>query len=220
MVELVTSATPVEDAAKRVVAALVAASARRESPRLGIAGGSALTAVGRVRELAPPGLWRALRLTWVDERVVPLASPDSSRGTAERSGALTPPPGLALPLVEDGEDADHACARFAPAFWRDFGGGLDVALLGLGEDGHVASLFPGHQLLEAAGVVAALTDSPKPPKVRVTLTLPVLATASTTRVVLATGAAKRDALTRLLARDPSLPATRLGALTVVTDQSF
>ena len=121
-------------------------------------------------------------------------------------------------MVLDGEDGVAACARFGPEFDRRFDGALDVALLGMGEDGHVASLFPGHALLDAAGVVAHLEDSPKPPPARVTLTLNVLRHPMTKRVVLATGVGKRAALLALRANDVALPVSRLGALTVVTDQ--
>jgi len=123
-----------------------------------------------------------------------------------------------LPLVLDDEDGAKACARVSAEFTSSFGGALDVALLGMGEDGHVASLFPGHRLLEAAGVVAHLEDSPKPPPARVTMTLTVLQRPETKRLVLAAGAGKRDALKKLLSKDQALPATLLGELTLVTDQ--
>ncbi len=70
---------------------------------------------------------------------------------------------------------------------------LDLVLLGVGEDGHTASLFPGHRELEAGGWAVAVHDAPKPPPDRVSLTLLALARARRV-VVIATGAAKADAV--------------------------
>jgi 6-phosphogluconolactonase len=75
---------------------------------------------------------------------------------------------------------------------------IDVAFLGVGLDGHVASLFPGHPLLaEQNRWVAAVTDSPKPPPRRLTLTLGALCAARLV-LVAAFGSAKADAVRRLL----------------------
>jgi 6-phosphogluconolactonase len=88
---------------------------------------------------------------------------------------------------------------------------LDVVVLGLGEDGHTASLFPGHAEAAAAHApVIGVRGSPKPPPERITLTLPVIARARHT-VLLATGAGKRDALARVRAGDEALPVARLGS---------
>ena len=120
-----------------------------------------------------------------------------------------------LPLFLDGEEGERAVARVAAVLSSDFDGALDAILLGMGEDGHVASLFPGRPAPEEA-MVAHVTASPKPPPERVTLTRPFLATARHA-VLLACGEGKRSALERLGRGDPSLPAHGLRGLTVVTD---
>jgi 6-phosphogluconolactonase len=216
-VTLVVTPRPLEVAAERVGAALWRAGA---GARLGIPGGSALAALRLVREALPAALWSTLRLTWVDERLVPFGDAASNRGEAFRSGSLTraQPVAAELPLVIDHESAAAAVQRVSAQFVRDFDCALDVALLGLGEDGHVASLFPGHPALSSTESVVALQVSPKPPSARVTLTLPVLSRPGLERIIVALGSGKREALERLLAGDQTIPAARLGPVTVVTDQ--
>ena len=80
--------------------------------------------------------------------------------------------------------------------------------MGLGPDGHTASLFPGHPALHAGGVAVAVHDSPKPPPERVSFSLPLIARARYT-LLLATGEGKREALARVRAQDPDLPVARL-----------
>ena len=87
---------------------------------------------------------------------------------------------------------------------------------GLGEDGHVASLFPGHPALAATDPVLHVADSPKPPAARMTLGLSLLRRSGLC-VLLATGQGKRAALTRLRRADPALPASALERLVVFTD---
>ncbi len=98
---------------------------------------------------------------------------------------------------------------------RSFGGGLDVVVLGMGGDGHVASIFPG--AANSEGLVDVITESPKPPPVRLTLTRRALATAEAT-LLYAVGDSKRDALARLREGDTALPAVGLPGLVVVTDR--
>jgi len=190
--------------------------ASRPVARLAISGGSAAQLVGDVRA-ALGDEWSRIFLTWADERAVPFDDAQSNRGSAYRSDALSKgaPPGRELPLYEDGESASAALARVSAALQDEFDGGLDVALLGLGEDGHIASLFPGRPPL--SGPVAWVNDSPKPPAQRITLTLPTLETAKHT-MIYALGSGKREALSRLQAQDPALPASSLPSITVVTDQ--
>ena len=98
---------------------------------------------------------------------------------------------------------------------------LDVIVLGIGPDGHVASLFPGAPALDAPEqqLCLGVHDSPKPPPQRITLTLPVLCAAQRC-VLLATGASKADAVNAMLG-EPSrhVPASllRRGRLSVIVD---
>jgi 6-phosphogluconolactonase len=87
-----------------------------------------------------------------------------------------------------------------------------VAIISVGPDGHVASIFPGHRLMTATqSHVEPVTDSPKPPPVRITWTLPMLR-AVPRRLLLGFGDDKTDAITRVIAGDTALPATHvLGA---------
>lgn len=211
MVEIVRSGTPVAAAAGLLQRALEALP----RPRLAVSGGSAAAVLGLARRALGPH-WRQVHLTWVDERRVPSAAAASNRGEAYRLGHLDPadPPAAELPLYLDGETAADACLRVQAALDRDFAGGLDVLLLGLGEDGHSASLFPGRAWPPAR--VHAVDDSPKPPPERISLGHGFLAGAAVS-VLLAAGAAKAAAVDRLLAADPALPASALRGLTIVTD---
>lgn len=212
---LIVASDPVACASKRLVDWLRALAAERPaaSPlRLAISGGSALEVVLRAAPEAGE-LWRRVALTWVDERCVPLADPASNRGEAMRRGLLAP--GRVVPLLDDGESPSAAIARYDRCYAEELAGGLDLVVLGLGPDGHVASLFPG-RAWPASGIAGFVTDSPKPPARRLTLSRGVLAGARHV-LLFATGESKREALERVLQADPTLPATGLPGLVVVTD---
>jgi 6-phosphogluconolactonase len=212
----------VERAGELLASALGAVLAEAGVARLAIPGGSALDAA-RVARMLLGREWGRVALTWVDERCVPVAEEASNRGAAARLGLLDaeagrvdrPAPRRVLPLFEDGETPEAAVARVAAAIDSELGGALDVLLLGTGEDGHVASLFPSRPL-PRQGSVAWVPDSPKPPRDRITLTPALLETAGRS-VLLATGEAKRDALQRWLAGDVRLPLRGLAGLCIVTD---
>lgn len=195
------------------------AIAQQGYARLAVPGGSAQTPIKELR-LTLGKEWQAVRLTWVDERCVDFWSPDSNRGEAFRADALdaSDPPQEELPLWIDDDTTDSAIARVQAALEQEFGGQLDVALLGMGPDGHIASLFPGHTLLleQSEHWVQTLCDSPKPPEQRMTLSLAFLKKTRQSYLV-ALGESKRTALLRVVNQDLALPASHLPNLTILSD---
>jgi 6-phosphogluconolactonase len=206
---------PLETASQELYSAVSRVLAERGSVRLAIPGGSALAVLPRARRRLGDD-WTRVALTWVDERCVPEDDAESNRGAARRLGLLeAPAPARLLPLYEDGESPARAAVRVAIALSKDFRDGLDVLLLGMGADGHIASLFPSRSQPQE-GWVVHVADSPKPPADRITLTRAFLETARAA-VLLVVGESKRDALLGLLAGDSRLPACGLPGLVIVTD---
>ena len=194
--------------ARRLERAKGDAVAARGGFSLALPGGSVAEAV--FPRLARSGLdGPRVSFFWSDERAVPPSDPESNYGLA-RALWLDPagvPDARVHRMRGEAEDLERA-ARDYEGELRDVLGDpprLDVALLGLGPDGHVASLFPGHRLVdEATRRVAALDDAPKPPPRRITLTLPTLAAARLV-VVAAFGGAKAEPVREAL----DDPASRL-----------
>ena len=217
-IKLLRSREPFREAGRRLARQMWLCHEQQGAVRLAIPGGSVLAALAAARKFLDAELWARTQLTWVDERRVPLEHPDSNRGEAYRQHILDPgdPPGAELPLFLEGEDPAQACRRVEAALEKDFDGGLDVLLLGMGEDGHIASLFPGCPWAPPPARVELVEHSPKPPSERLSLTQSFLASAPDA-VLVVTGESKREALRRLLAGDPLLPASALPRLVVVTD---
>jgi 6-phosphogluconolactonase len=150
--------------------------------------------------------WARVRFLWGDERAVP-ADHEESNFRVARELWLEPaqvPASSVRRMPADAPDLALAAAAYAAKLAAVAGEPprVDLALLGVGDDGHVASLFPGHPLLaERKATVAAVLDSPKPPPRRLTLTLPTLAGARLV-VVAALSAGKAAAMAAALG-DPS-----------------
>ncbi|MCB9536993.1 MAG: 6-phosphogluconolactonase [Myxococcales bacterium] len=171
-----------------------------------------------LRDHLPAELYPGLHVTWIDERLLPVDAGDwrSTDWPADTNIRLAmdhwlgdaPAPGKVVPMLSTGHPQPDAAA-FAARFAAELQGAIDVSVLGVGPDGHIASLFPGHPALGVRDATcAAVLDSPKPPPTRLTLTLPVLEAAPVT-VLLAKGAEKADVLARALAGDDTLPLGRL-----------
>ncbi len=158
------------------------------------------------------GSWRHVHLWLGDERCVPADDPESNARMIRESlyaGARAEPPELrVLPSPEQPEDAAWLYGlQFRAAVPEEI---FDIVLLGMGPDGHTASLFPGFpQLAASEAPCVAVRDAPKPPPERVTFTLPVLRRARFT-LLLATGEEKAGALAKLRAGDESVPVALLG----------
>ena len=154
--------------------------------------------------------WTRLRCFWVDERSVPPTDPDSNYALAYERW-LKPanvPAASVSRMPADWLDLDAAAAAYSDDLVSVLGSParLDYALIGVGPDGHVASLFPHLPALACEDrLVTSVTDAPKPPSRRLTLTLPVLAHAERLTVVAFGGekaAAIREALEDSLSMQP------------------
>jgi 6-phosphogluconolactonase len=187
-------------AAERVAAAARARLGERGRFALGLSGGRT---PGRLyRRLASPPLrdsvdWNRVRIFFADERAVPPTDPESNFRMARET--LIDPAGIAPTHVHrmKGEYPDLEAA--AVEYEAHLTEPLDLLILGVGEDGHTASLFPGSPLArERSRRVAVVRDSPKPPPARLTITPRVIAEAREI-IVLATGVEKADAVARALA---------------------
>ena len=206
-----------EAAARAAVADLEAATAAHGTATWVLTGGS--TPGAAYRRLAAHDLragveWDRVRVAMGDERCVPVGHPDSNWGQAAADLLdHVPVPGhhLLRPRGEDGAEAAADAYQAALADLPATPGGaprLELVWLGVGEDGHCLSLFPGRPEGEVADrLVVAVRHSPKPPPDRISLTLAALA--GTERLlVLAAGTAKAEPVARARAGDDRLPITR------------
>jgi 6-phosphogluconolactonase len=189
------------EAAKNIFAVL-ASRPSGEPLVLGVCGGRSV--VGLLRAILeesrnqPQDIMRRVQFFMVDERVVPLSDQQSNFGGLKNQ--------LFDTLLHDGlireeqlhpfeaspGEAERACVVYERELKR-FGGSFAVTVLGMGEDGHVAGLFPNHAVLSQTGSsFYSFQDSPKPPPHRMTASMSLVCQSSLI-ILLALGEAKREA---------------------------
>jgi 6-phosphogluconolactonase len=193
--DIVVHADPVllaEAVAARLIVKLIDAQAARGEADLVLTGGRIAAAVYQAVAANPARDavdWSHVDLWWGDERF--LRSGDPERNETQARAALLDALPLdprrvhAMPASDgpDGPDPELAADRYAAELARAAAPGsaqlphFDVLLLGVGEDGHVASVFPEHPGAYETRPVSAVRGSPKPPPIRITLTLPTINTA-------------------------------------------
>ena len=167
----------VEALTARLLARLTEVQRDFRVPQVALTGGRIATRA--YEKLAAEGAssavdWSRVELWWGDERFVPADDGDrNAEPTLELLSGLRLSPDRVHPMpASDAElDLDQAAEAYATELADTV---FDICLLGLGPDGHVASLFPEHPSSYAEGDIIAVRASPKPPPERISLTLPVI----------------------------------------------
>ncbi|XP_041033291.1 6-phosphogluconolactonase [Carcharodon carcharias] len=202
-----------------------AGAAVRERGRfaLAVSGGSLVPLLAAelpeaaVREPEPPGAaWSRWVLGFCDERLVPFESPDSTCGLYRKHllSKISIPNNHVVainPTLSVEEAADKYAESLRELFPGDNIPVFDLLILGIGPDGHTCSLFPDHPLLqEQSKIIAPISDSPKPPPKRITMTLPLL-NAARCALFVVTGENKAAVLKDILEghNENPLPAARI-----------
>lgn len=195
-----------EAVANRMAAAMLRALAQGQTAHICITGGrgghGALAALAR-----DPGIdWSRVHVWWSDERFVPAG--DALRNDVMAKAALLDVVDLPsanihpMPASDAFDDIDEAAQAYADemAQFGSPGPMFCVSILGMGEDGHVASLFPEHAGLQRTEAAFPVLDSPKPPPRRVSMSFEAINNAAEV-ILIASGAGKADAV-GLFVNDP------------------
>jgi len=181
-------------AAERIVEVTRAAVTARGECSVALAGGTTPRAAYEVlatSSLAAALPWAASRWFFGDERAVPPDHPESNYRAVRETLLASRPEALERTHRMPADAADLELA--ARAYGELLPDPLDLLLLGIGEDGHTASLFPGSPVLAERTARVVVVSGPKPPNLRLTVTPPVIE-AARELLVLASGAGKAAAL--------------------------
>ena len=200
---------------QRLLDTLIAQQADGHVPQLSLAGGRiAMATYAEFVKLVPGSQLdpSRLELWWSDERFLPADDPERNAGPAlailARGFPIDPARTHPMPSADGIIDAGASAATYA----KELGDtAFDLCLLGMGPDGHVASIFPAHPSSEPTNQpVIGVSDAPKPPPERISMTVSRMNTSAEIWVVV-NGAGKANALSRALAGDDKLPAAHVKA---------
>ena len=175
------SATLATAVAGELLTRLADAQAIGGIPQIALTGGTIAEDIHREIARLSPGAevdWARVVIWFGDERFVAPDSPDRNSGQAQAAfldevGA-DPVNVHAMPSTADAADVDAGATAYAATLREHGSGEFDVVMLGIGPDGHIASLFPGFPQLDDDGIAVGVTGSPKPPPERISLTFSAL----------------------------------------------
>ncbi|MBL4845309.1 MAG: 6-phosphogluconolactonase, partial [Planctomycetes bacterium] len=183
----------------RVAAAIEAAVAERGVATIALAGGGTPRPVYQALTERSDLPWEHVEFFFGDERCVSPDDPQSNYRMAREALLDAHPTAVVHRMEGEREDREAAADAYAAALPER----LDVVLLGMGGDGHTASLFPGDEALAERERRVVVVQGPKPPPWRLTITAPVIEAARSV-LVLVTGAGKANMVARALADTASV----------------
>jgi 6-phosphogluconolactonase len=204
---------------------LADAQSAGHEPQIALTGGTIAEALHRELARLSPGSdvdWSRVVVWWGDERFVPADDPDRNAVQARR--AFLDEVGAThvheLPSSDSDDDVHAAASAFEEVVREHGAGEFEVVMLGIGPDGHVASLFPGFPQLEVDDrIVVGVTDSPKPPPQRISFTFAAL-NRSRSVWVIASGEGKADAVAAALADTGSVTDTPARGVHGLADTTY
>ena len=175
------SATLATAVAGELLSRLADAQAAGGVPQIALTGGTIAEDIHREIARLSPGSevdWSQVVVWWGDERFVAPDSDDRNSGQAQAAflDAVGADPARVhpMPSTADAADVDAGATAYAATLREHGAGEFDIVMLGIGPDGHIASLFPGFPQLDSEQIAVGVTGSPKPPPERISLTFAAL----------------------------------------------